>query len=409
MYAYADILTSVSASSLAAFGLPPVTNSTLASVPACELNLSEPCTASDLLSALQSSLPVLRPNVEDSNSNVGFSLLGLAIANVTGLSYEESIRQSIILPLGLNSTSFIAPNIGSGAVPKGNSLWSWDVGINNPSVGIYTSSRDMSVFLRWILANYLDIHPTINWFTPGFYGVGSHNYIGMPWNIFRTTAVLPQTNRPVTFNTVVGTLGSYTAVSIVLPDYDLAISLMMSGALGDPNLILEYITFPLVHQAEEIAQNNLKSIYAGTYSSSSIQSELNTSVTLSQSSARSLFLGSWISNGTAILPSLVAFTAMRGGQGADWYFQLAPTFTTPLRRERPGNRTQLGEAWRWVNILEAPADQGWNDWCVSSFDGESYAGTPINKMIFWRDGSSGEVDELEIPAFNVTLAKMTSS
>ena len=269
------------------------------------------------------------------------------------------------------------------------------------SVGIYASSRDMSVLLRWILANYMDVNPTMNWFTPGFYGVGSHNYIGMPWNIFRTNAVLPQTNRPVTFNTVVGTLGYYTAVSIVLPDYDLAISLMMSGALGDPNLILQYITFPLIQQADSIAQDNLKTIYGGTYSSSL----LNTSVTVSQSSARSLFLETWISNGTSILPTLVAFTALRGGQGADWYFQVVPTFTTPLQREGSGNKTELGEAWRWVNILEAPADQGWNDWCVSSFDGESYAGTPINKMIFWRDESIGEVTELEIPAFNVTLTK----
>jgi len=249
----------------------------------------------------------------------------------------------------------------------------------------------------------MDINPTINWFTPGFYGVGSHNYIGMPWNIFRSNAVLPQTNRPVTFNTVVGTLGSYTAVSIVLPDYDLAISLMMSGALGDPNMILQNITFPLLREANSIAQGNLKAIYAGTYSSSL----LNTSVTLSQSSTRSLFLETWISNGTSILPTLVAFTALRGGQGADWYFQVAPTFTTPLQREGLGNKTQLGEAWRWVNILEAPADQGWNDWCVSSFDGESYAGTPINKMIFWRDDSTAEIVELEIPAFNITLAKTT--
>ena len=87
-----------------------------------------------LISALQSSSSVLRPNVEYSNSNVGFSLLGLAISNVTSLSYEESIRQSIILPLGLNSTGFLAPDARSGAIPKGNSMWSWDVGINNPYV-----------------------------------------------------------------------------------------------------------------------------------------------------------------------------------------------------------------------------------------------------------------------------------
>ena len=126
-------------------------------MPACELNKSIPCDApgeqhvlfseilpqvvstnhvirAGLLSWLRSSPPVLAPHIENSNSNVGYSLLGLLIANVTGMSYEEYICQSIIVPMGLNSTGFTAPNQRVGAVPSGDSLWSWDVGVNNPYV-----------------------------------------------------------------------------------------------------------------------------------------------------------------------------------------------------------------------------------------------------------------------------------
>ena len=269
---------------------------------------------------------------------------------------------------------------------------------------MYSSSGDMSVLLRWILNNHNDVSPTTDWFTPGYYAAGSHSFIGIPWNIFRTTSVLPDTNRPTTFNTVVGTLGSYTAVSAVMPDYDLALVLMMSGGLGSPHQILGNISFPLIQAAEQIAQNNLKTTYAGMYVASA-ESGINSSITLSQSSTRSLYISNWISNSTSILPRLEAFTASRSGAGSHWYFQLAPTFLEPQKRESPANKTQIGEVWRWTYVLDAPANQGWNDWCLSSFDPQTYAGQPLTRMTFWKDEASGEVGQVELGGFNITLTK----
>lgn len=85
-----------------------------------------------LLSWLRSSAPVFNPHDVNSNSNVGFSLLGVLIARITGLAYEEYIHQTVIQPLGLNSTSFHAPDKGRGAVLQNDLTWEWDIGVNNP-------------------------------------------------------------------------------------------------------------------------------------------------------------------------------------------------------------------------------------------------------------------------------------
>jgi CubicO group peptidase (beta-lactamase class C family) len=85
-----------------------------------------------LLSWLRSSEPVFDPHHINSNSNVGFSLLGIMIARITGIDYEQYIRETLIQPLGLNSTSFTAPDKSSGAVLHNDHTWEWNVGVNNP-------------------------------------------------------------------------------------------------------------------------------------------------------------------------------------------------------------------------------------------------------------------------------------
>jgi CubicO group peptidase (beta-lactamase class C family) len=75
---------------------------------------------------------VFNPHRVNSNSNVEFSLLGILIERITGVDYEDFIRQTTIEPLGLNSTSFLPPDKGSGAVLQNDFTWMWDVGVNNP-------------------------------------------------------------------------------------------------------------------------------------------------------------------------------------------------------------------------------------------------------------------------------------
>lgn len=81
---------------------------------------------------MRSSPPVFDPHVLNSNSNVGFSLLGIMIARITGTEFEQHIREILLDPIGLNSTSFTTPERRNSAVLRGDRTWDWDVGINNP-------------------------------------------------------------------------------------------------------------------------------------------------------------------------------------------------------------------------------------------------------------------------------------
>ena len=257
--------------------------------------------------------------------------------------------------------------------------------------------------LRYVLRNYETLSPTINWLLPAAYSTGSHSLLGMPWEIFRTTAILTEIKRPVTFVTKGGGLIGYYSYSIMLPEYDLAVSILLSGDLGALNPLLEKITTPLVKGAEEFAQRSLKDNYAGTYVAAqgvNASDNLNSSITLEQSPSRSLFVSRWISNGTDVLPALTEFVAAQAGDGGDIYYQVIPTF----EERRSGSR--IGQVWRIVNVLDTPADSNqtgdiWNDYCVSNVDPISYAGKPLNEVVFW-DKVNG-VSQIELSAFRIVL------
>nr|A0A3G1DJI3.1 RecName: Full=Probable hydrolase M10; AltName: Full=Squalestatin S1 biosynthesis cluster protein M10; Flags: Precursor [Phoma sp. MF5453]AMY15067.1 hydrolase [Phoma sp. MF5453] len=402
MYGYADIYTDFSARQRADLNLPPVPEDSLEGMPACQVDKSIPCDSAGLLSWLRSSRAVFEPHRINSNSNVGFSLLGILIERITGIDYERFISQTLIEPLHLNSTSFRPPHKNSGAVLQNDHTWNWDVGVNNPSVGLYSTPRDISTLLRWTLNE--SPSSLLNWFAPGFYAVGSHSLIGMPWNIFRTTAPLSIPNRPTTFNTVVGTLGPYTSVVVVMPEYDLAVSLMMNGALGHPHDILAKVTFPLVRAADKIALEKVRDNYAGTYKAEPRQ-KINSSITLSVSPDHGLYISELISNGSSILPVMERLASSKSGGGSNWIFQAVPTFLETKRRRTPHDRVVVNEEWRWTYVLDKPPGEGWNDWCLSSFDPVTYAGEPLTKMVFQKDAKSGRVLSVALSGYNITLPK----
>lgn len=260
----------------------------------------------------------------------------------------------------------------------------------------------MSTLLRWTLKT--NVSSAMNWFSPGFYAAGSHSLIGMPWNIFRTTHIL-SSNRLTTFNTVVGTLGPYTSVAVVIPEYNLAFSLLMSGALGHPHAILENISFPLIRAADDIAMASLRNTYAGKYEAETEQ-RINSSITLLQSADHGLYISEWISNGSSILPVIERLTARKSGGGSHWIFQAVPTFLKPERRVMLDGEVVVDEEWRWTYVLDKPSSQGWNDWCLSSFDPVTYAGKPLTKMVFRKGVDSGRVISLALSGYNITLRRI---
>ena len=102
------------------------------------------------------------PGTHYSYSNAGFSLLGAIIEQLTGLSYEQYLRRTFFLPLGMYETGYILPAWGEARMAqgyRGGALWGTVLGhpmaadgpywVLRANGGIHSSSYDM---LRWARA-----------------------------------------------------------------------------------------------------------------------------------------------------------------------------------------------------------------------------------------------------------------
>ncbi|PYI09596.1 beta-lactamase/transpeptidase-like protein [Aspergillus sclerotiicarbonarius CBS 121057] len=392
-YAQDDLLLSLSDPTVV--GLPPVSKEEKAELP----------TLSDLLDWVGDATPVFPPKVEASYSNVGFDLLGLVLANISNTTYEQYIEKTILQPLNLTDTAFTPPATG---IVVEDSYWAVDLGAGNPSGGLYSSSNDMIAFLQYALVHANSITPALNWFLPAAYSSGSHSYLGYPWEIFRSPAILPNSTRSVTLNTKGGGLAGYYTYSFILPVYDLVIFMGVAGDLTGLNDLLDTVVDPMIVGAETLAQSQLNATYSGTYVST--DTGLNSSLTLSHSMQQSLYISEWVSNGTDVLAALVPLVANQAGTGENIYFQVMPTFETRVAADG-----SVGEVWRFINVMEGNggdteirgnASSIWADYCVSNIDPLSYAGVALNEAVFWRAGNaSAAVAEVELSAFRVVLAR----
>ncbi|KAK3673945.1 hypothetical protein LTR78_006147 [Recurvomyces mirabilis] len=372
-------------------GLPPVDTKGL---PDCyEYNDHKPCNRTQLLEYFLKKQPLFAPNQKSTYSNVAFELLGLVLQNVTGLPYEEYMDLAIFKPLNMSSTTLSKPSDENAVLPVGGYFWDVDEGIHNPTGGIYSSSTDMSAYCRYVLTHYNALATGVNWFMPASWGTNLQNFYGMPWEIFRTVQILEETMRPVTFVTKAGGVPMYFSRISLMPEYGLGLTILVGGS----NLILEQIqeavSVPLVRAAEAAIWDDVESAYTGSYTAIE-PPHLNSSVTFAAHSSLGLTLETFISNSTDVFDTLLpAFAGVKSGES--WHAQLQPTLLYK------NETTQGGEIWRLLIVSERTGkEKVWDDFCNTDVDVASYAGLPINEVVFWHDEKV-----VELPAWRVKLRR----
>jgi hypothetical protein len=271
--------------------------------------------------------------------------------------------------------------------------------------GLYSSSSDMSKFLRFVLQNYNGLVPEMNWFQPSSYSTTISSFYGTPWEIFRTNSILNTTSRPITFVTKSGSVPGYLSYIILLPEYDLGITILTTGTTTHlKDIIREKMTNVLVKEVEQIAQDNLATRYAGVYSAQN----LNSTLVISQSPIKNLFMESFISNGTDFMSIWNSFLQDAILQVPSFRTQLIPTL---LYRDE---QNQRGEIWRGIPVPEKgknPADWFvWDDHCITNDDSLIYGGKPALEIVFWdAEDGDGRIVEAELSAFRVTLTRENHS
>ncbi|KAJ4310463.1 hypothetical protein N0V94_008434 [Neodidymelliopsis sp. IMI 364377] len=346
-----------------------------------------------LLNDVKSKIPIFAPNQQSTYSNLAFELLGLVLERVTSRSYQSYIEEAIFNPLNMSKSTLSVPSDKAGVIPSGRQWWDVEEGIQNPTGGIYSSTKDMSKYLRHVLTHYNGLTHALNWLNPVSPARGLNSFYGLPWEIYQTDRILQDSRRPVRFITKSGGLPGYSSVIIVAPEYDLGITILLAG---NQELIsdLKSSVTEIIRPAEQLAVRQLNNRYAGTYASS--DPELNSSVTLI-ADHRGLVVTEFISNSSDIL---------QYGRASRWLpkhsvAQLVPTL---LYRNA---KVQKGEEWRVQPVEERGHDTGdvWDDFCITDIEGPLYAGVPLNNFVFW-DEKKEAFDTLELSAFRVNLTRV---
>lgn len=209
----------------------------------------------------------------------------------------------------------------------------------------------------------------------------------------------------MTFYTKGGGLTGYYSYSIVIPQYDLIVFMAVAGELSGLEDVYTKVVNPLVAGAEIEAQTQLKDTYGGVYKST--EKDLDSSITFTQTDARSLHVTSWVSNSTDVMGSLTSLVSQKAGTSGDLYFQLIPTFRT-----KKSSDGRVGDIWRFINVIDdykypTNATTVWNDYCVANIDPMSYGGVPLNELVFWRGSAdlNSAVEEVTLSAFRVKLRR----
>jgi CubicO group peptidase (beta-lactamase class C family) len=191
------------------------------------------------------------PGTHYSYSNAGFSLLGAIIEKLTGVSYEQYLRRTFFLPLGMYETGYILPAWGEARLAqgyRGGLLWGTVLGhpmdtdgpywVLRANGGIHSSSYDM---LRWARAlmdgHVLKPESMAKLWTPHV-SEGGGSFYGYGWSIM----TLPGDTKVITHN---GGNGIFFADFALVPKAGLVIVLQTNVAADLPGAqrLLEHIGF----------------------------------------------------------------------------------------------------------------------------------------------------------------------
>jgi len=303
--------------------------------------------------------------------------------------------EAIFKPLNMSTSTFSRPPDSAGVIPSGDQFWDVSEGVQNPTGGIYSSSRDLSKYLRHVLTHFNAITPAINWIHPVSPSRGLHSFYGMPWEIFQTDRILKDSKRTVRFITKGGGLPGYTSIIMTVPEYDLGITILVAGPRGIFSTIQDIVTVAMVHAAEKLAIRQLHERYAGTYRTR--DAKLNSTVTL-KADRRGLVIAHWLSNGTDMYEAPL----VKATTPSHFLFQLSPSLLYRNEDKLQGEE--------WTAVVVEQRDQGvgavWDDFCVEDYQMTSYAGIPFNEAIFWDERDDGSFGTLELPAFRVNLTRV---
>ncbi|PKY04768.1 beta-lactamase family protein [Aspergillus campestris IBT 28561] len=377
----------------------------------------------EILRGLLSTLPVNPVNSRPTYSQLSFLLFTFCLEQATGKNYSTLLQETILQPLNLTNTGVSPGDTQQAVIPPGPSSWGSDFGFNAPGGGLFSTLNDLTTLATSILAHTILPTPAAvrKWLKPTSMTSSPSTLVGSPWEILRTTHLIP--NNPHTvdiFGKSGGALG-YTAQFSLVDQYGVGVVVLTAGPVGALDLLYRAVlgTFLPAVEAETRDQS---AKYTGTWTSpSSSQSNPNITLSLSHTTGPGLHLTTLTQSNTSIKDALTEiyktqYTPLGFGLLSPDMRLYPSGIETPIS---PAEASSLGhpskrlvrQDWR-INLdivpldgeamSDLPGQGGWNSdgdaYCAGWQMGDwmRYGGEALDRVVFVVD-VGGEVVGVEVP------------
>ncbi|KAF7561625.1 hypothetical protein G7046_g2511 [Stylonectria norvegica] len=370
------------------------------------------CTADDFRNLVNRHPPIYSPYSKPVYSNIGLALLGLVVEAANGEHFNETIQRDIFDVVGMNHTSLgKLPAQKDVFIPHGDTIWNATLGVFDPAGGIYSTVADMIAFAEGILNHdFLTPVQTRKWLKTVSATASWGNLVGHPWEILRTDG-LTIDGHIVDVYTKSGDLGLYHSLTVLIPDYDIAISLMMAGVeVSSKSFIVEGVLSTVIQSLlpaiETAGREEAGQLYVGEY----IDVATNSSISVIIDDGPGLIIASWAIRGYDVLANIpnYSFRALASGNAFEKVFMEVRVYPALLQYGK-------GAAWRAVFDLPTPEDYTrlrtmplFKDASCLSWlqqDRKVYNFLSLDEFIFYHN-DDGDATAVKSSAFNVTMTKV---
>lgn len=194
-----------------------------------------------------------------------------------------------------------------------------------------------------------------------------------------------------------GGIGLYGSLLILVPDYDVALTVLVAGPANPESQLASMIMEAFIPVIEKVGKEQAATLYAGSYESHSSDSVLNITV----DNGPGLHINQWTSNGKDILQAFKAFTKEVGNVD----FRLYPT---GLKNAHEVSFRAIFHVLPVDETADSQTKNGgtFSDPCTSWFgvDGFQYGLNAVDDFLFHLDGF-GRVSGVEPRVLRQTLTR----
>ncbi|KAF2017479.1 beta-lactamase/transpeptidase-like protein [Aaosphaeria arxii CBS 175.79] len=335
------------------------------------------------------------PNSGPLYSNIGFNLLGMALEKVHGKTFEEVVQDLILSPLELSQSTFIPPNDTSRAIlPQPGDRWFVPNFENyNPTGGLWSTPNEFHKIFRAIANNeFLSAPATRKWLQPRAILPSLTQLVGAPWEILRPADLKVKFPRPIDIYTKSGGVDGYAGYGIIVPEYNLAVTLNAGGNSSTKVIqsAMATVLQGLIEYADVQAREQATARYAGTYKDSTG----NSSMTFEVDDGPGVAITEFTMNGVKVLNTIAA---IQKKDPANFSARVYPTDTDSLGTEK--------EFW-WMHFDTIKKEESFADMLCSAWfqlDLYRYNRESLDAVKFVTEG--GNVVAVEMTGWRMALQK----